>query len=193
MVYYNYYIKPHLEYCCTIWGQCSKTDTYSIVKLQKQAARLILDADMYSPSTPVFKQLQWQTFDKIVKEKQASMVFKALNNLTPAYITNLFKPECTYTNHSLRSKTSNKLHLPAAHHKSLRFIGPKIWNSLSDKARKATTLNEYMRELKKWKYKVDRFYYRFVFCACNCALVVLTNVNNVYMYVHNSHIYHVCM
>ena len=35
MLYHNYYIKPHLEYCCTIWGQCSKTDTYSIVKLQK--------------------------------------------------------------------------------------------------------------------------------------------------------------
>ena len=47
MLYYNYYIKPHLEYCCTIWGQCSKTDTYSIGKLQKQAARLIMDADMY--------------------------------------------------------------------------------------------------------------------------------------------------
>ena len=43
---------------------------------------------MYSPSNPLFKQLQWQTFDKIVEEKQASMVFKALNNLTPAYITN---------------------------------------------------------------------------------------------------------
>ena len=126
MLYYNYYIKPHLEYCCTIWGQCSKADTYSIVKLQKQAARLILDADMYSSSIPLFKQLQWQTFDKIVEEKQASMVLKALNNLTPAYITNLFKPACTYTNHSLRSKTSNKLHVPAAHHKSLRFIGPKI-------------------------------------------------------------------
>ena len=51
-------------------------------------------------------------------------------------------------NDSLRSKTSNKLHVPAAHHKSLRFIGSKIWNSLSDKARKATTLNEYMREYK---------------------------------------------
>ena len=148
MLYYNYYIKPHLEYCCTIWGQCSKIDTYSIVKLQKQAARLILDADMYSPSNPLFKQLQWQTFDKIVEEKQASMVFKALNNLTPAYITDLFKPACTYTNHSLRSKTSNKLHVPAAHHKSLRFIGPEIWNSLSDKAHKAATLNEYMREYK---------------------------------------------
>ena len=45
--------------------------------------RLILDADKYSPSSPLFDQLEWETFDKIVQEKQATMVFKALNNLTP--------------------------------------------------------------------------------------------------------------
>ena len=53
ILYYNYYIKPHLQYCCTIWGQCNKTDIYSIIKLQKQAARLILDADKYSPSSNI--------------------------------------------------------------------------------------------------------------------------------------------
>ena len=52
ILYYNYYIKPHLEYCCTIWGLRSKTDIYALIKLQKQAARLILDADKYSPSSP---------------------------------------------------------------------------------------------------------------------------------------------
>ena len=77
--------------------------------MQKQAARLILDADKYSPSSPLFDQIEWETFDKIVQEKQATMVFKALNNLTPDYISNLFKATCTNTNHSLRSKTSNKL------------------------------------------------------------------------------------
>ena len=69
ILYYNYYIKPHLQYCCTIWGQCNKTDIYLIIKLQKQAARLILDADKYSPSSPLFDQLEWDTFDKIVQEK----------------------------------------------------------------------------------------------------------------------------
>ena len=152
MLYYNYYIKPHLEYCCTIWRQCSKTDADLIVKLQKQSTRLILDADMYSPCNPLFKQLQWKTFDKIVEEKQVSIVFKVLNNLTPAYITNLFKLACTYTNHSLRLKKVIN-HVPAAYHKSLRFIGPKIWNSLSHKARKATTLNEYMSEYKNGNTK----------------------------------------
>ena len=163
ILYYNYYIKPHLQYCCTVWGQCNKTDIYSIIKLQNQAARLILDADKYSPSSPLLDQLEWETFDKIVQEKQVTMVFKALNNLTPDYISNLFKPTCTNTNHSLRSKTSNKLHVPAAHHKSLRFNGPKIWSSLSDEARKATTLKEFVREYKNGnKKKLLYTYIRFV-------------------------------
>ena len=68
------------------------------------------------------------------------MVFKALNSLTLIYISNLFKPTCTNLNHSLISKTSNTLHVLAAHHKSLRFNGSKIWNSTSDQARKAITL-----------------------------------------------------
>ena len=36
-------IKPYLEYCCSIWGNCSKENINIIVKLQKKAARLILD------------------------------------------------------------------------------------------------------------------------------------------------------
>ena len=146
ILYYNYYIKPHLECCCTIWERCSRTDIYALIKLQKQAARLILDADKYSPSGPLFDQLKWETFDKIIQEKQAIMVYKALSNLTPTYITNLFKSTCTNSNHFMRSKSSNKLHVPAAHHKSLRLNGPKIWNSTSDQARKAITLKEYIRE-----------------------------------------------
>ena len=35
ILYYNYYIKPHLEYCCSVWGQCNKTGVDTIIKLQK--------------------------------------------------------------------------------------------------------------------------------------------------------------
>ena len=38
-------------------------------------------------------------------------------------------------------------------HKSLRFNGLKIWNSLSDEARKATTLKEFVREYKNGNKK----------------------------------------
>ena len=99
ILYYNYYIKPHFEYCCSIWGQCNKSDTDSIIKLQKQAARLILDADRYAPSAPLFTQLNWQTSEDITHYRKALMVFKALNNQSPTYLTHLFQPACTNTIH----------------------------------------------------------------------------------------------
>ena len=35
ILFYNFYIKPYLEYCCSIWGDCSKENINIIVTLQK--------------------------------------------------------------------------------------------------------------------------------------------------------------
>ena len=102
ILYYNYYIKPHLEYCCSLWGNCSKSDIDTLLKLQKQTARLILETDRSAPSAPLFSQRQWQTFDQITRERQAFMVFKATNNKAPSHITNMLQPACINTQHSLR-------------------------------------------------------------------------------------------
>ena len=116
-----------------------------------------------------FKQNSYQSdiffYSKRFNDKLLIRLFKktSLNGIQsskqprPCYITNVFKPACTYKTHSLRSKTSKceKLHVSVAHHKSLRFNGPKIWDSFSDKARKAkaTTINEYIHEYKKGNKK----------------------------------------
>ncbi len=149
-LYYNYYIRPHLEYCCSIWGQCNQKDKDTIIKLQKQAARLVLDAERYAHSAPLFSQLNWQTFDQLIQNRQALLVHKSLHNQAPSYMTEMFQLVSTVnTTHSLRSKTSNKLHIPRAHQKSLRYRGPKIWNSLSDNARKAKSLRQFKSEYRK--------------------------------------------
>ena len=44
-LFYNAYILPSLDYCLTIWGNTSKTRVERLHKLQKCAARIILDAD----------------------------------------------------------------------------------------------------------------------------------------------------
>ena len=43
IMFYNTYILPHLDYCCSIWGDCSKYLLESLLKLQKSAAIIILD------------------------------------------------------------------------------------------------------------------------------------------------------
>ena len=48
IMFYNAYIMPHLDYCVTVCGDCS--DLNKLVKLQKQAARIVLDCHYLTPS-----------------------------------------------------------------------------------------------------------------------------------------------
>ena len=48
--FYNAYILPHFDFCCVIGGNCTHNLEEKLVKLQKSAARVILDCDFYTPS-----------------------------------------------------------------------------------------------------------------------------------------------
>ena len=83
-LYYNAYILPVMDYCDTIWGNCTKYNINRIVKLQKRAARIILNMSFDSPSDPLFKKLKWLTFPQRITYHKAIQVYKSLNNLSPS-------------------------------------------------------------------------------------------------------------
>ena len=56
-MYFNAYILPSIDYCPTIWGNAPKCHLDRILKFQKYAARVILDAPPDSPSDPLVKKL----------------------------------------------------------------------------------------------------------------------------------------
>ena len=56
--YYNSYILPIFDYDCMIWSRSSAINTNRLLKLQKRAARIILKADIMTPSENMFKELQ---------------------------------------------------------------------------------------------------------------------------------------
>ena len=58
-LFYNSYVLPSLDYCLTIWGNTSKTQIERLHKLEKCAARIILDAAPDAPSQPLFTELNW--------------------------------------------------------------------------------------------------------------------------------------
>ena len=56
-LYFNAYILPSIDYCLSIWGNAPITHLNRILKFQKYAARVILDAPPDSPSQPLFEEL----------------------------------------------------------------------------------------------------------------------------------------
>ena len=136
-IFFNAYILPHLNYCCTIWGNSSANSMDSLIKFQKRAARLILDKDLETPSAELFAELKWLTFPETVKFQKAVMMFKTMNNLNPPYIKNLFKFTNEIHDRCLRSASAasdNLLYIPKPncelYRNSLAYSGSKIWNSI---------------------------------------------------------------
>ena len=84
----NAYIIPHFDLCCVIWGNCTSVMEDKLVKLQKRAARAILDVDFTFPSETMFTQLKWMTFPKRVVYHKAIQMYKTVCGDAPDYVKN---------------------------------------------------------------------------------------------------------
>ena len=72
------YVLPHFDYCSVIWGNCSKSALNKLVKLQKRAARIILNKDYNSRTCDLFAELNWMPLEDRIIFRQAIQVYKML-------------------------------------------------------------------------------------------------------------------
>ena len=90
LLYYNAYIKSHLEYCCVVWGNSTNLNTYMIEKLQKKkkrACKLILGND-YTTLENARKRLHNLSFEETMFIHKAKIMIA--NNVAPV---NRFVPD----------------------------------------------------------------------------------------------------
>ena len=88
--YYNSVIKPTLLYGSMVWDSCNVEHLRSILKFQKRAARIILDAERFTPSVVLFNNLNWLPFTKQSQIKRCALVYKRVHNyITPSYLNSL--------------------------------------------------------------------------------------------------------
>ena len=78
---YNAIIKPALEYCCTVWGNCSKENLIRLLKIQKRCARLILNAKHHDNSIKLFTELGWLPISDIINCKSFIWYIKLIQNI----------------------------------------------------------------------------------------------------------------
>ena len=154
-LFYNAYILPHLDYCCTIWGNANSTLLETVVKFQKRAARSILDKPIETPSAELFAELKWMEFPKRVMYQKAILMYKIMHNLTPPYLASIFKFSREVHDRTLRSTSDNLLYVPKPnfelYRNSLAYSGSKIWNSIPDNIRNASSLHQFRNGYLDWK------------------------------------------
>ena len=63
-LFYQSYILPLFDYGCNTWGTTSSQNIERLSKLQKQAARIILQCEFRTPSATMFQELGWLNISK---------------------------------------------------------------------------------------------------------------------------------
>ena len=90
--FYQGYILPLIDYGSITWSGTTSANIERLLKLQKRAARIILQTDYSTPSAEMFAELGWQPINKRLAYNKAVFTYKALNGQTPQYISELLKP-----------------------------------------------------------------------------------------------------
>ena len=112
--YYNGVIKPTLLYGSMVWDNCNVELLQRILKLQKRAARIILEANKTTPSVVLFNNLNWLPFTKQSLIKRCALAYKRVNDnyITPSYIDKLLK-------------RNSEIHGRTTRHSNLNLVCPK--------------------------------------------------------------------
>ena len=102
----------------------------------------------------MFNTLSWQLVTQRHNYNKAVVVNKALNNHTPAYISDLLTPLSQSHHRTLRSTTSGFLAVPrskkAMYDGSFFSSAPWLWNTLPESVRKSASLKDFKRCVKTY-------------------------------------------
>ena len=146
-LYYKSYILPIFDYGCLILGRCSILNANRLIKLQKRAARIILNVDIMTPSEQMFSELNWLPLPKRVNYHTHVMMYKVLNNMSLEYLRDLFNSISETHGRSLRSVNKELLSIPLCrtsyYEKSFTDAGAREWNSLSLHIGKLSTIQSF--------------------------------------------------
>ena len=144
------YILPFIGYGSVTWGSAAGTHIERLSKLQKRAARIILNAEFNAPSEQIFNELGWFSVPNRMKYNKAVFTYRALNNLTPEYISILLKPVSQVHSLNLRLADNGSLLVPksrtAMYDGSFSCSVPRLWNALPDNVRNALSLNVFKKK-----------------------------------------------
>ncbi len=104
-----------LDYCNALLGGCPASSINNLQIVQNAAARVLTMSRKYDHITQILQSLHWLPIKFRISYKILLLAYKALNDLAPAYLTNLlsrYNPT-----RSLRSHNSGLLVVP-------RIAGP---------------------------------------------------------------------
>ena len=128
----NSYFYSNFNYCPLVWIFSSAKSLNKFESLQKKAPHFLYD-NYDSSYESLIKPARKSTMNVTRLRSLCIEIFKTLNNINPVFMNETF--ELRKTKRAVRNQYKLNLEVPIINQvtygaKSIRYFGPKIWNSL---------------------------------------------------------------
>ena len=125
---YQALILSHFDCCSPVWHELNVTLSDKLQKLQNRAARVITRSTYDTSASLLLNRLNWDNLSTRRKKLKATLMFKIIKGLSPAYLQDLFSIRSTKYN--LRdSEIKLNLAVQATHDckRALGYSGALLW------------------------------------------------------------------
>ena len=146
----NAFITSHFSYCPLIWMFHSRKLNNCINRIHERALRIIYD-DYESSFRDLLNMDNSSTIHERNLKKLALEIFKVKNGYAPEMMKDIFVIEepCYNLRNDLKFK-SYPIHSVQYGIQTLRFVAPKIWNSIPSECKNASSVYEFKRKISMW-------------------------------------------
>ena len=152
------FVHSRIDYCNSLFYGLSNKSITRLQSIQNQAAKVVVGGLKFDHVGPIFRDLHWLSVEKRIIFKIATLMYKCMNGLAPAYLRNKCKPRVlSLSHHQLRSNELNFLTVPSTRLKigsrDFSVVGPAVWNSLPHGLRQPGLLYaRFRKELKAYLF-----------------------------------------
>lgn len=152
LILFKSLIQSKLHYGILCWGAASKTALKPLQKLQHKVLRIIARAPK-GPGCPSNKSLLKRfgvlNIEDMRKLEIAKFMYQFHCGRCPEYFNDFFTSESKAHKYNTRASTSSKYHMiDRKDHRSIKYAGPDVWNSIPPAIRQSTSMSTF-----KSKYK----------------------------------------
>ena len=141
----KFFIESQFSYCPLIWMFCSREMNRKINHIHERALRLVYDDYVTSFEDLLIKDKSVRIHHQNV-QKVAIEMCKVKNNLSPAFIKNLF---CEIRTRTRSDASFHRINVNTVYYgeQSLRSFGPIVWDTMVPNNLKITNLAVLKRKL----------------------------------------------
>ena len=146
------------HYCSAVLAGLPDYLTRRLQKVLNAGARLIYNAQFFTPTTPLLKPLHSLPMQQRISFRLSSLVFNCLRGTAPPYLAQQLTPVSHMKARThLRSASNNTLDVPSTQTKTIgprafSVSAPRAWNRTPSTIRRASNLRSFKKALKTFLF-----------------------------------------